>query len=149
MDSLHSSVSTSSEEIVVNDSSSASEEIAVSDDVSAKYVEEIVAYEHNDESEAIKIKLFDYFNFFFRTYHKIEKCASEVYTPPLFELVQAEIFAGMWYCQIETKSLLEGSEVSVIRETKFVDALMEKRKAKLKEKAKKGGKNKESISDYQ
>ncbi|PWA88116.1 protein FAR1-RELATED SEQUENCE 5 [Artemisia annua] len=54
LDSLHSSVSTSSEEIVVNDSSSASEEIAVSDDVSAKYAEEIVAYEHNDESEAIK-----------------------------------------------------------------------------------------------
>ncbi|PWA95480.1 protein FAR1-RELATED SEQUENCE 5 [Artemisia annua] len=66
----------------------------------------------------------------FRTYHKIEKCASKVYTRPLFELVQAEIFAGTWYCQIETKSLLEGSEVSVIRETKFVDALMEKRKAK-------------------
>ncbi|PWA88690.1 FAR1 DNA binding domain, Zinc finger, SWIM-type, MULE transposase domain, FHY3/FAR1 family [Artemisia annua] len=58
MDSLHSSVSTSSEEIVVNDSSSASEEIAVSDDVSAKYAEEIVAYEHNDESEAIKMNLF-------------------------------------------------------------------------------------------
>ncbi|PWA95481.1 cytochrome P450 [Artemisia annua] len=55
MDSLHISVSTTSGEIVVNDSSSASEEIAVSDDVSAKYAEEIVAYEHNDESEAIKM----------------------------------------------------------------------------------------------
>ncbi|PWA97464.1 FAR1 DNA binding domain-containing protein [Artemisia annua] len=54
MDSLHSSVSTISEEITVNDSSSASEEIAVSDDVSAKYADEIVAYEHGDELEAIK-----------------------------------------------------------------------------------------------
>ena len=57
MDSLQSSVSSTSEEIAVNDSSSASEEIAVSDDVSAKYVEEIVAYENIEESEAIKSKL--------------------------------------------------------------------------------------------
>ncbi|PWA77393.1 protein FAR1-RELATED SEQUENCE 5 [Artemisia annua] len=83
----------------------------------------------------------------FRTYHKIEKYASKVYTRPLFERVQAEIFTGTWYCQIETKSLLEGSEVSVIRETKFVEALMEKRKAKLKEKAKKRGKNKGKDND--
>ena len=84
----------------------------------------------------------------FRTYLKIERYASKVYTRPLFELVQAEIFAGTWYCQIETKNLLEGSEVSVIRETKFVDALMEKKKAKLKEKAKKRrGKNKGKDDD--
>ncbi|PWA43522.1 protein FAR1-RELATED SEQUENCE 5 [Artemisia annua] len=59
----------------------------------------------------------------FRTYLKIERHASKVYTRPLFELVQAEIFVGTWYCQIETKSLVEGSEVSVIKETKFVDVL--------------------------
>ena len=64
MDSIQSSVSTTSEEITLNDSSSAIEEIVVSEDVSAKYAEEIVAYEHCDESEAIKSKLFDYFNFF-------------------------------------------------------------------------------------
>ena len=57
MDSLQSFVSTTSEEIAVNDSSTAFEEIVVSDDVSANYAEEIVAYEHDDESEAIKSKL--------------------------------------------------------------------------------------------
>ncbi|PWA77954.1 FAR1 DNA binding domain, Zinc finger, SWIM-type, MULE transposase domain, FHY3/FAR1 family [Artemisia annua] len=76
MDLLQISVSNTSEEIDVNDSSTAFEEIVVSEDVSAKYAEEIVAYEHGDVSEAIK-----------------------------------KIFAGTWYCQIETKSLLEGSEV--------------------------------------
>ena len=50
--------STTSEEIAVNDSSIAFEEIVVSEDVSAKYAEEIVAYEHGDLSEAIKSKLF-------------------------------------------------------------------------------------------
>lgn len=83
----------------------------------------------------------------FRTYLKIEKNASKVFTRPLFELVQAEIFAGTWYCQIETKSLVEGSEVSVIRETKFVDALLEKKKAKLREKARKRVKNKGKDND--
>ena len=68
MDSIHNSVSSSSESIVadlstasesiVGDLSTVSEEIVVSDDVSAKYTEEIVAYEHGDESEAIKSKLF-------------------------------------------------------------------------------------------
>ena len=43
MDSIQSSVSTTSEEITLNDSSSAFEEIVVSEDVSAKYAEEIVA----------------------------------------------------------------------------------------------------------
>ena len=57
MDSLQSSVSTTSEEIDVNDSSTAFEEVVVSEDVSAKYAEEIVAYEHGDLSEAIKSKL--------------------------------------------------------------------------------------------
>ncbi|PWA54502.1 hypothetical protein CTI12_AA410640 [Artemisia annua] len=45
---------TTSEEIIA-DLPTTSEEILVSDDVSAKYTEEIVAYEHGDESEAIKI----------------------------------------------------------------------------------------------
>ena len=49
--------STTSEEIAVNDSSIAFEEIVVSEDVSAKYAEEIVAYEHGDLSESIKSKL--------------------------------------------------------------------------------------------
>ena len=65
MDSLQSSVndsSSSSKEIAVNQSSITSpEEIVVSDEVSAKYVEEIVAYEHGDESEAIKSKLFEFY----------------------------------------------------------------------------------------
>ena len=71
MDSIQNSDSSSSEEIVadlpttseeiVADLPTTSEEILVSDDVSAKYTEEIVAYEHGDESEAIKSKLFDYF----------------------------------------------------------------------------------------
>ena len=65
MDSLQSSVndsSSSSKEIAVNQSSiTTPEEIVVSDEVSAKYVEEIVAYEHGDESEAIKSKLFEFY----------------------------------------------------------------------------------------
>ena len=72
-----------------------------------------------------------------RTFLKIEVHASKVYTRALFELVQTEIFVGAWFCQIETKSLVEGSEVSVIREKKFYDEIMEKKKAKLREKAKK------------
>ena len=66
MDSLQTSASTSeeivediAEDVAISDSH---EEIVVSDDVSAKYAEEIVAYEHGDESQAIKNKLFDYFN---------------------------------------------------------------------------------------
>ena len=73
MDSLQSSVSTTSEEIAVNDSSTAFEEIVVSDDVSAKYAEEIVAYEHGDESVAIKSKFFDYFNFFYNPFVSVNK----------------------------------------------------------------------------
>ena len=53
-------LSTASEEIVA-DLSTTSEEIVVSDDVSAKYTEEIVGYEHKDKYEAIKSKPFDYF----------------------------------------------------------------------------------------
>ncbi|PWA40474.1 hypothetical protein CTI12_AA560530 [Artemisia annua] len=111
MDSIQNFDSFSSEEIVadlpttseeiVADLPTTSEDILVSEDVSAKYTEEIVAYEHGDESEAIK-----------------------------------KISVGAWFCQIETKSLVEGSEVSIIREKKFFDELMEKKKAKLREKAK-------------
>lgn len=71
MDSIENSNSSSSEEIVsdltttseeiIADVPATSEEILVSDDVSAKFVEEIVAYEHGDESEAIKSKIFEYF----------------------------------------------------------------------------------------
>lgn len=73
MDSLQSSVSTTSEEIAVNDSSTAFEEIVVSDDVSAKYAEKIVAYEHGDQSEAIKSKFFYYFNFFYNSFVNVNK----------------------------------------------------------------------------
>ena len=77
-----------------------------------------------------------------RTYLKIERHASNVYTRPLFELVQSEIFTGTWFCQIDSKSVVEGSEVSIIKETKFVDEYVEKKKAKKKEKAKRKLKDK-------
>lgn len=43
--------------------------------------------------------------------------------------------------------MVEGSEVSVIRETKFVDALMEKKQAKLREKVRKRVKDKGKDND--
>nr|GEX06248.1 protein FAR1-related sequence 5-like [Tanacetum cinerariifolium] len=46
-----------------------------------------------------------------KTFLKIEWNASNVYTRSLFELVQKEIFVGLWHCQIVSKSLVEGSEV--------------------------------------
>ncbi|GJY02194.1 protein FAR1-related sequence 5 [Tanacetum coccineum] len=55
-----------------------------------------------------------------KTYLSIERHASNVYTRSLFELVQKEIFAGTWHCQIDTKSVIEGSEVSIIKENPFV-----------------------------
>ncbi|GJW73769.1 protein FAR1-related sequence 5 [Tanacetum coccineum] len=46
-----------------------------------------------------------------KTLLKIERHASNVYTRSLFELVQKEIFVGLFYCQIDSKCLVEGSEV--------------------------------------
>ncbi|GJW62584.1 FAR1-related sequence 5-like protein [Tanacetum coccineum] len=46
-----------------------------------------------------------------KTFLKIERHASNVYTRSLFELVQKEIFVGLWHFQIDSKSLVEGSEV--------------------------------------
>ncbi|GJU38530.1 FAR1-related sequence 5-like protein [Tanacetum coccineum] len=45
-----------------------------------------------------------------KTLLKIEHHASNVYTRSLFELVQKEIFVGLFYCQIDSKCLVEGSE---------------------------------------
>ncbi|GKB33482.1 protein FAR1-related sequence 5 [Tanacetum coccineum] len=42
---------------------------------------------------------------------KIERHASNVYTRSLFELVQKEIFVGLFYCQIDSKCLVEGSSL--------------------------------------
>nr|GEV54472.1 hypothetical protein [Tanacetum cinerariifolium] len=41
---------------------------------------------------------------------KIECHAFNVYTRSLFELVQKEIFVGLWHYEIDSKSLVEGSE---------------------------------------
>ncbi|GJY68164.1 protein FAR1-related sequence 5, partial [Tanacetum coccineum] len=46
-----------------------------------------------------------------KNFLKIERHASNVYTRSLFELVRKEIFVGLWHCQIDSKSLVEGSEV--------------------------------------
>ncbi|GJZ16636.1 FAR1-related sequence 5-like protein [Tanacetum coccineum] len=46
-----------------------------------------------------------------KTLLNIERHASNVYTRSLFELVQKEIFVGLFYCQIDSKCLVEGSEV--------------------------------------
>ncbi|GKG08199.1 FAR1-related sequence 5-like protein, partial [Tanacetum coccineum] len=45
-----------------------------------------------------------------KTLLKIERHASNVYTRSVFELVQKEIFVGLFYCQINLKCLAEGSE---------------------------------------
>nr|GFA79639.1 protein FAR1-related sequence 5 [Tanacetum cinerariifolium] len=48
-----------------------------------------------------------------KTLLKIERYASNVYTRSLFELVQKEISIGLFYCQIDSKCLVEGSELFV------------------------------------
>ncbi|PWA85429.1 protein FAR1-RELATED SEQUENCE 5 [Artemisia annua] len=163
MDLIQNSDSSSSEEIVADlpttseeiiaDLPTTSEEILVSDDVSAKYTEEIVAYEHDDESEAIMSStLMIFMNCFetamekqrhiqerfdhksidsvpkLRTYLKIEVHASKIYTHALFELVQTEIFVGAWFCQIE-------------RRRNFLAKLREKAKKKAMDKGKDTGKD--------
>ncbi|GKC31272.1 protein FAR1-related sequence 5 [Tanacetum coccineum] len=45
-----------------------------------------------------------------KTFLKIERHASNVYTRSLFKLVQKEIFVGLWHFQIDSKSLVEGSK---------------------------------------
>nr|GEZ22744.1 hypothetical protein [Tanacetum cinerariifolium] len=63
-----------------------------------------------------------------KTYLSIERHASNVYTRSLFDLVQKEIFAGTWHCQIDTKSVIKGSNVSVIKENPFVNEMKRKMK---------------------
>lgn len=65
-----------------------------------------------------------------KTFLKIELHASNVYTRSLFELVQKEIFVGLWYCQIDSKRLAEGSEVCIIRESPYVYEMKNKKKKK-------------------
>nr|GFB59503.1 protein FAR1-related sequence 5 [Tanacetum cinerariifolium] len=48
-----------------------------------------------------------------KTFLKIERHAFNVYTRFLFELVQKEIFVGLWHCHIYSKSLVEGSKDKV------------------------------------
>ncbi|GJX58643.1 protein FAR1-related sequence 5 [Tanacetum coccineum] len=66
----------------------------------------------------------------FKTFLKIEHHASNVYTRSLFELVQKEIFVGLWHCQIDSKSLVEGSEVCIIKESPYVYEMPKKKKKK-------------------
>ncbi|GJU30809.1 FAR1-related sequence 5-like protein [Tanacetum coccineum] len=65
-----------------------------------------------------------------KTFLKIERHASNVYTRSLFELVQKEIFVGLWHCQIDSKSLVEGSEVCIIKESPYVYEMPKKKKKK-------------------
>nr|GEW75451.1 protein FAR1-related sequence 5-like [Tanacetum cinerariifolium] len=63
-----------------------------------------------------------------KTFLKIECHASNVYTRSLFELVQKEIFVGLWHSQIDSKSLVEGSEVCIIKEIPYVYEMPKKKK---------------------
>nr|GFB00905.1 FAR1 DNA binding domain, zinc finger, SWIM-type, MULE transposase domain, FHY3/FAR1 family [Tanacetum cinerariifolium] len=65
-----------------------------------------------------------------KTFFKIERHASNVYTRSLFELVQKEIFVGLWHCQIDSESLVEGSEVCIIKESPYVYEMPKKKKKK-------------------
>nr|GEW70667.1 protein FAR1-related sequence 5 [Tanacetum cinerariifolium] len=65
-----------------------------------------------------------------KTFLKIERHASNVYTRSLFELVQKEIFVGLWHCQIDSKILVEGSEVCIIKESPYVCEMPNKKKKK-------------------
>nr|GEV88357.1 hypothetical protein [Tanacetum cinerariifolium] len=76
-----------------------------------------------------------------KTFLNIERHASNVYTRSLFELVQKEIFVGLWHCQIDSKSLVEGSNVCIIKESQYVYEMSKKKKKtqsvnKVKDKAK-------------
>ncbi|GKB15909.1 protein FAR1-related sequence 5 [Tanacetum coccineum] len=65
-----------------------------------------------------------------KTLLKIEHHASNVYTRSLFELVQKAIFVGLFYCQIDSKCLVEGSEVCIIKESPYVYEMPNKKKKK-------------------
>ncbi|GJV08920.1 hypothetical protein Tco_1346576 [Tanacetum coccineum] len=65
-----------------------------------------------------------------KTLLKIERHVSNVYTRSLFELVQKEIFVGLFYCQIDSKCLVEGSEVCIIKESPYVYEMPNKKKKK-------------------
>ncbi|GKF08049.1 protein FAR1-related sequence 5 [Tanacetum coccineum] len=65
-----------------------------------------------------------------RTLLKIERHASNVYARSLFELVHKEIFVGLFYCQIDSKCLVEGSEVCIIKESPYVYEMPNKKKKK-------------------
>ncbi|GKA07433.1 FAR1-related sequence 5-like protein [Tanacetum coccineum] len=63
-----------------------------------------------------------------KTFLKIKRHASNVYTRSLFELVQKEIFVGLWHCQIDSKSLVEGSEECIIKESPYIYEMSKKKK---------------------
>ncbi|GKC74446.1 protein FAR1-related sequence 5, partial [Tanacetum coccineum] len=65
-----------------------------------------------------------------KTFLKIECHATNVYTRSLFELVQKEIFVVLWHCQIDSKSLVKGSEVCILKESPYVYEMPKKKKKK-------------------
>ncbi|GKA56418.1 FAR1-related sequence 5-like protein [Tanacetum coccineum] len=65
-----------------------------------------------------------------KTLLKIERHASNVYTRSLFEFVQKEIFVGLFYFQIDSKCLVEGFEVCIIKESPYVYEMPNKKKKK-------------------
>nr|GEY93657.1 protein FAR1-related sequence 5 [Tanacetum cinerariifolium] len=79
-----------------------------------------------------------------KTFLMIERHASNVYTRSLFELVQKEIFVGLWHCQIGSKSLVEGFEVCIIKESPYVYEMPKKKK---KPQSKDKGKDKAEEDD--
>nr|GEX40515.1 hypothetical protein [Tanacetum cinerariifolium] len=66
-----------------------------------------------------------------KTFLKIKRHASNVYSFSLFELVQKDIFVGLWHCQIDSKSLVEGSEVCIIKESPHVYEYQRRRRRNL------------------
>ncbi|GJT07367.1 protein FAR1-related sequence 5 [Tanacetum coccineum] len=65
-----------------------------------------------------------------KTLLKIKHHTSNVYTRSLFKLVQKEIFVGLFYCQIDSKCLVEGSDVCIIKESPYVYEMAKKKKKK-------------------
>nr|GEU54485.1 protein FAR1-related sequence 5 [Tanacetum cinerariifolium] len=83
-----------------------------------------------------------------KSFLKIERHASNVYTRYLFELVQKELFFALWHCQIDSKSLVEGSEVCIIKESPYVyEMLKKKKKSQSRDKCKYVDKCKDKVEE--
>ncbi|GKE39636.1 FAR1-related sequence 5-like protein [Tanacetum coccineum] len=83
-----------------------------------------------------------------KTFLKIERHASNVYIRSLFELVQKEIFVGLWHCQIDSKSLVEGSEVCIIKESPYVYEMPKKKKSQSLDKGKDKAEEDDTVDVY-